>query len=75
MKKNLFKSAWEWFKRLFSGKQKLTPDILNQDVFVKTKRIGRGAYFKNNRRRTRGRNIQYIPMKNGSTRIIRHEVA
>ena len=34
---------------------------------------GRGPYFSNNRKRTNGRNIQYVAMPDGRTRVIRHE--
>ena len=40
---------------------------------IPVKRKGRGAYFTNNRKRTRGRNIQYIQLVNGGTRVIKHE--
>lgn len=40
---------------------------------IKAFKPGRGPYFNNNRKRTRGRNIQYVPMADGSTRVIKHE--
>ena len=73
MKTNFIQKAWQWLKSVFGRKTKLTDEIKEQDVFVKTKRPGRGAYFTNNRKRTRGRNIQYIIMPNGAARLIRHE--
>jgi hypothetical protein len=74
MKTNFITKAWEWVKNLFKKKtHHLTAEILDTPVFNKTGRPERGAYFHNNRKRTRGRNIQYVAMPNGKTKLIRHE--
>ena len=65
--KNYFKEWYKWFVKLFSKDQTLTNEVKLSEIFSKTKRIGRGSAFKNNRKRTRGRNIQYVGNK-----LIRH---
>jgi hypothetical protein len=62
-------------KRAFKGKVS-RPEVLTEAVSTASPKIirpGRGAYFHNNRKRTKGRNVQYAIMPNGHTRLIRHE--
>lgn len=74
MKTNFITKAWEWIKNLFKKRgHHITAEILDTPVFNKSGRPGRGAYFTNNRKHTRGRNIQYVQLSNGKTKLIRHE--
>lgn len=70
------KSVFQRIKDAFKGNKTFKPSIINSSISSsppKIKRPGRGAYFHNNRKRTRGRNIQYVLMPNGRTKVIRHE--
>lgn len=74
MKNNILSSVWNWVSNIFRRKEKhLTDEVSELPMFSKTKRPGRGAYFTNNRKSTRGRNIQYVSLPNGRTKLIRHE--
>ena len=69
------KSILARIKEAFGG-QVHKPEVLNENFSTASpsiKRVGRGAYFTNNRKRTRGRNVQYVLMTNGRTKVIRHE--
>jgi len=69
------RSIFARIKEAFKGKIH-KPEVLNEGLSTAApsiKRPGRGAYFRNNRRRTKGRNVQYVFMANGRTRLIRHE--
>lgn len=70
--KNLISKIKNWFKK---AEPKTKAEFHNPITAapVKIKKQGRGAYFKNNRRTTRGRNIQYVALPDGRTRVIRHE--
>ena len=71
--KRLIEKIRSWFSR---KKENKTLAEMYQETHpepVKPYRPGRGPYFTNNRKRTRGRNIQYIALTNGGSRIIRHE--
>ena len=68
------KSIFKRIKEAFSKKEKpavIANKIESQPFRLKKK--GRGAYFTNNRKRTKGRNLQYVLMPNGRTRVIKHE--
>ena len=70
------RSTFERVKRAFKGNQRFKPTVIDGEVSAappKIMRPGRGAYFHNNRKRTKGRNLQYAAMPNGRTRVIRHE--
>lgn len=69
------KSIFTRIKEAF-GRTLHKPEVLNDSLSTAApsiKRIGRGAYFTNNRKRTKGRNVQYVQLPNGRTRLIRHE--
>jgi hypothetical protein len=68
--KYLFRLIKEWMKGIFTKKSILELPV---ETPVIHKKRGRGEFFKNNRKRTKGRNMQYIEMADGSTRLIRHE--
>lgn len=68
--KNLFAKIASWFKK---PQVKEAAHNAIASTPIKVKKPGRGAYFHNNRKRTRGRNTQYVLMPNGRTRVIRHE--
>lgn len=68
------KSIFKRIKEAFSKKEKpvvIANKIESQPFRIKKK--GRGAYYKNNRRRTAGRTLQCIQLADGRTRFIRHE--
>lgn len=68
-------SIFSRIKRAFKGKAD-KPNVITEAISTaapKIKRPGRGAYFHNNRKRTRGRNVQYVFMPGGRTKLIRHE--
>ena len=68
------KSIFKRIKEAFSKKEK--PLVIANKIEAqpfRLKKKGRGAYFRNNRKRTAGRNLQYILMPNGRTRVIKHE--
>jgi hypothetical protein len=70
--KKIIEKILNWFRR----SKKKTLAEMYQDAHpepIKSFKPGRGLYFKNNRKRTRGRNIQYIQLANGGTRVIKHE--
>jgi len=69
------RSIFSRIKEAFKGKAH-KPEVLSENVSTAApsiKRPGRGAYFHNNRKRTKGRNVQYVFMTNGCTKLIRHE--
>lgn len=69
------RSIFSRIKEAFKGKVH-KPGVLNENISTAApsiKRPGRGAYFHNNRKRTRGRNVQYVFMANGHSKLIRHE--
>lgn len=80
--KNIFKIFWHWLKSLFSSKVEPVPVTkykqrgMEDHTFLShTGERGRdqtGA-FKNNRKPTRGRYVQFIPLRDGTTKLIRHE--
>jgi len=68
-------SIFSRIKQAFRGKVD-KPEVITEAISTaapKIKKPGRGAYFKNNRKRTKGRNVQYVIMPSGHTRLIRHE--
>ena len=70
------RSVFQRIKEAFKGNREFKPTIIDNEMSAATpkiKRPGRGAYFHNNRSRTRGRNLQYIAMPNSRTNVIRHE--
>ena len=70
------RSVFQRIKEAFRGNREFKPTIIDNEMSAATpkiKRPGRGAYFHNNRRRTKGRNLQYIVMPNSRTKVIRHE--
>lgn len=72
------KSVFQRIKEAFKGNRTFKPSVISDAMSAappKIKRPGRGAYFHNNRKRTRGRNIQYVAMPGGRTKVIRHEAA
>jgi len=74
--KKLIENIKTWFTRRESNPEKRSLREMYQESHpeaVKPYKPGSGQYFTNNRKRTRGRNIQYVVMPNGSTRVIRHE--
>ena len=79
MKKNFLSGIKDWFTYAFAAAEKAEkkPSLAEMHALTTAakvvKNVGRGAYFHNNRRRTRGRNIQYVAMSNGTTKVIRHE--
>jgi hypothetical protein len=76
MKKNFIKSVFEWVKGLFKKSKKKSLVQLYEEsnpIINHRKTTGRGQYFKNNRKRTTGRTLQYIHMANGRTKVLRHE--
>ena len=70
--KNLFAKIASWFKKPEKKSLREMYKETHSDP-IKEHKIGRGAYFNNNRKRTKGRNLQYVAMSNGRTRVIRHE--
>lgn len=76
--KKLIENIKSWFTRRDSKPEKKSLREMYQESHpepVKPYKPGRGPMFTNNRKRTRGRNIQYVAMPNGRMRIIRHETA
>jgi len=69
MKKNLFSKI----KELFQKEQPTKAERNELPTASPFKKKGRGAYFHNNRKRTRGRTLQYIQLADGRTKVIRHE--
>ena len=69
--KSIFKRIAEAFKRKPNKPSVITEGISTAPPSIK--KIGSGAYFKNNRKRTKGRNVQYVHLSNGKTKLIRHE--
>jgi hypothetical protein len=68
-------SIFSRIKRAFKGKSD-KPEMITEAISTAAPKIfrpGRGAYFHNNRKRTKGRNVQYVTMPSGQTRLIRHE--
>lgn len=70
--KNIFSKIASWFKK---PEKKSLREMYKEShpEPVKEHNIGRGAYFHNNRKRTKGRNLQYVAMPDGRTKVIRHE--
>jgi len=67
-------SIFSRIKQAFRGKVD-KPEVITEAISTaapKIKKPGRGAYFHNNRKRTKGRNVQYVVMGK-YTRLIRHE--
>ena len=71
--KNLISKIKSWFTKPEKKSLKELYKESHPEPVKPIKREGRGAYFHNNRKRTAGRNIQYVQLANGNTRLIRHE--
>jgi hypothetical protein len=68
-------SIFSRIKRAFKGKTD-KPEMITEAISTaapKIKKPGRGAYFNNNRRRTKGRNVQYVIMPSAHPRLSRPE--
>ena len=73
---NCFFTVFQRIKDAFKGNARFKPSVIDGEISAmppRIKRPGRGAYFHNNRKRTAGRNVQYIQLANGNTKLIRHE--
>ncbi|MFA5151285.1 MAG: hypothetical protein WC554_01870 [Clostridia bacterium] len=68
VKRNYLQNAKNWivkfFQKVFSRNvvKTLTDEIKESHQFISTKRPGKGRAFYNNRKRTKGRPNQYIPI-------------
>jgi hypothetical protein len=77
--KNFFKSLWNWFKNLFTKKvgSLELEDVDDHYLFHKSHSGERGkdkpGAFKNNRKRSAARRVQYVFLKDGTTKRIFHE--
>lgn len=75
MKTNIFKFVVNYFKKFFAKtKKEIAKEIQEQPaIFESPKRLGKGQHFHNNRKRTKGRNVQYVHLTNGKTKLLRLE--
>ena len=71
--KNLISKIKSWFTKPEKKSLKELYKESHPELVATYKKPGRGAYFHNNRKRTRGRNIQYVNTGVCEKRLIRHE--
>jgi hypothetical protein len=72
--RNFFLSIWRWIKKQFSSKSETVVESKG-DSYGQVQYTNNPVTPKHNNRRTnRGRHTQYVPLRDGTTRAIYHNV-
>ena len=52
--------------------KEIKKEVKENSISPISRKKGNGAAFNNNRKRTNGRKLQYVPLDNGRTKLICH---